>query len=108
MENESARRQAEHARRVDAWVVHAPLYHWLLSPPVALDLLAIVQFVWLLFAREPNQFIAGFGNSLGDLASRKSDGFSPVPPRQDKPFPWKPWSGTGGLPVQLTGYAQTH
>ena len=26
--------------------------------------LAIVQFIWLLAAREPNQFIARFGNSL--------------------------------------------
>jgi hypothetical protein len=29
-----------------------------------LNLLAIVQFLWLLVAREHNQFIAGFGNSL--------------------------------------------
>jgi hypothetical protein len=29
-----------------------------------LNLLAVVQFVWLLLAREPNQFIASFGNSL--------------------------------------------
>ena len=29
-----------------------------------LNLLAIVQFVWLLAAREANHFIARFGNSL--------------------------------------------
>ena len=29
-----------------------------------LNLLAVVQFIWLLVARESNQFIARFGNSL--------------------------------------------
>ena len=29
-----------------------------------LNLLALVQFLWLLFAREPNGFLARFGNSL--------------------------------------------
>jgi hypothetical protein len=29
-----------------------------------LNLLAIVQFLWLLVAREPNQFLARFGNTL--------------------------------------------
>jgi Domain of unknown function (DUF4389) len=54
-----------------------------------LNVLAIVQFLWLLFAREPNQFLAGFGNSLsiwlaevGRFLTCASD---------DKPFPWKPW-----------------
>jgi len=54
-----------------------------------LNVLAIVQFLWLLFAREPNQFLAGFGNPLsiwlaevGRFLTCASD---------DKPFPWKPW-----------------
>jgi hypothetical protein len=31
---------------------------WLLSP------LALMQFLWPLFARTPNEFLAGFGSSL--------------------------------------------
>ena len=44
-----------------------------------LNLLAIVQFIWLLAAREPNQFIARFGNSLSTWLG-KSDASSPAPP----------------------------
>jgi hypothetical protein len=29
-----------------------------------LNLLALVQFLWLLFARAPNEFLARFGSSL--------------------------------------------
>ena len=54
-----------------------------------LNLLTVVQFLWLLFAREPNQFIAAFGTSLalwfaevGRFLTCATD---------DKPFPWKTW-----------------
>jgi hypothetical protein len=40
------------------FIIGFALGQWLLN------LLTIVQFLWLLFAREPNQFIASFGNSL--------------------------------------------
>jgi hypothetical protein len=63
---------------------------------------------WLVWAREiqataqtvsPNQFIAGFGtplaNWLADVARFLTCG------TEDKPFPWRTWSGTtGGLPAQ--------
>jgi hypothetical protein len=61
-----------------------------------LNLLAIVQFVWLLIYREPNEFLARFGNSLsiwlaevGRFQSCASD---------EKPFPWSPWPSTGNGP----------
>jgi len=55
-----------------------------------LNVLAIVQFLWLLFAREPNLMLASFCNSLsiwlaevGRFLTCASD---------EKPFPWRPWS----------------
>jgi len=57
-----------------------------------LNVLAIVQFLWLLFAREPNLMLASFGNSLliwlaevGRFLTCASD---------EKPFPWRPWPDT--------------
>ena len=54
-----------------------------------LILLAFVQFLWLLFAKEPNQNLNRFGTSLSiwfaDTArflSCESD---------QKPFPWRSW-----------------
>lgn len=54
-----------------------------------LNLLAIVQFLWLQFAGEPNLALASFGNSLstwlaevGRFLTCASDA---------KPFPWRPW-----------------
>ena len=67
-----------------------------------LNLLALVQFLWLLAAREPNQFLARFGNTLsiwladiGRFLSCATD---------DKPFPWRPWPDASALapPVNPT------
>ena len=64
-----------------------------------LNLLAIVQFVWLLISREPNQFIAGFGNSVAIWLAEIARFLTCA--TDDKPFPWRPWSGTTiSLPVQ--------
>lgn len=58
-----------------------------------LNVIAIVQFLWLLFSSEPNQFLASFGRSLSvwfvDAArflSCASD---------EMPFPWKTWPNAG-------------
>jgi Domain of unknown function (DUF4389) len=58
-----------------------------------LNILAIVQFLWLLFAREPNQLLSGFGNTLaiwlagvGRFLACATD---------EKPFPWRPWPNAG-------------
>jgi hypothetical protein len=65
-----------------------------------LNLLAIVQFVWLLIAREPSQFIARFGSSLslwlaeiGRFLTSATD---------DRPFPWRQWPDATSLPRQIT------
>lgn len=57
---------------------------------MVLNMVAIVQFVWLLATRERNEYLAGFGASLanwfadvGRFQSCAGD---------DKPFPWRPWS----------------
>jgi hypothetical protein len=56
---------------------------------MVLNLMAIVQFIWLLVAREPNEYLARFGASLSNWfaeASRFQTCAS-----DDKPFPWRPW-----------------
>ena len=63
-----------------------------------LNLLALAQFLWLLFAREPNGFLARFGNSLAIWLAEVGRFLTCT--TEDKPFPWRPWPGTtGGLPA---------
>jgi uncharacterized protein DUF4389 len=54
-----------------------------------LNAIAIVQFLWLLFARETNGPLVRFGNSLsvwlGDVARFQTCA------TDVKPFPWRPW-----------------
>jgi hypothetical protein len=54
-----------------------------------LNLLAVVQFVWLLVAREPNQLLARFGNTLSIWLAEIGRFLSCA--TDDKPFPWRPW-----------------
>jgi len=54
-----------------------------------LNLLAVIQFLWLLFAREPNRFIAAFGNSLAHWLAEAARFLTCA--TEDRPFPWKPW-----------------
>jgi hypothetical protein len=63
-----------------------------------LNLLAIGQFFWLLFAREPNQFVTLFGNSLSTWLSQVGRFLTCA--SDDKPFPWRPWpdAGSGARP----------
>ena len=67
-----------------------------------LNVLAIVQFLWLLFAREPNQLLARFGNSLSIWLAEIGRFLSCA--TDDKPFPWRPWPDTSvtPAPVNLT------
>jgi hypothetical protein len=58
-----------------------------------LNLLALVQFFWLLFAREHNQPLARFGSSLSTWLCEVGRFLSCA--RDDKPFPWKPWPDAG-------------
>ncbi len=54
-----------------------------------LNAIAIVQFLWLLFTREPNNPLVRFGNSLsvwlGDVARFQTCA------TDEKPFPWRQW-----------------
>ena len=50
---------------------------------------AILQFGWMLFAKERNRFIAEFGENLGRWlrkTARYQSGAS-----DEKPFPWTRW-----------------
>jgi hypothetical protein len=58
-----------------------------------LNFLAIVQFVWLLSTREPNQFLVRFASSLSLWFSEVTRFLSCG--SEEKPFPWKPWPDTG-------------
>jgi hypothetical protein len=62
-----------------------------------LNLLAIVQFLWLLFANEPNQFLGRFGGSLSIWFSEVARFLSCA--SEEKPFPWKSWPDAGGIPA---------
>jgi len=62
-----------------------------------LNLLAIVQFVWLLLAREPNQFIARFGNSLSTWLAEIGRFLACA--TDVKPFPWQPWPNASVPPL---------
>jgi hypothetical protein len=51
--------------------------------------LVVLQFLWMVFAKEKNTAIVDFGHSLGlwmaqtvDFQTAKTD---------EKPFPWKSW-----------------
>ena len=52
-----------------------------------LNFLAIAQFLWLLFARQPNQLIALFGNALSVWLAEI--GRFLMAATEEKPFPWR-------------------
>jgi hypothetical protein len=54
-----------------------------------LNLLAIVQFLWLLFASTPNQFLLRFGRSLSVWLADTALFLACA--TDDMPFPWKAW-----------------
>lgn len=56
---------------------------------VLLNLLALGQFLWLLFAGEPNRFLLRFGRSLSVWLSDAARFLSCA--SENKPFPWDQW-----------------
>jgi hypothetical protein len=54
-----------------------------------LNAIAIVQFLWLLFAREPNNPLIRFGNSLSVWLADVARFQTCV--SEQKPFPFRPW-----------------
>ena len=61
-----------------------------------LNFLAIAQFLWLLFARQPNQLIALSGNSLS--AWLAEIGCFLTAATEEKPFPWRLWPYAAASP----------
>ena len=58
-----------------------------------LILLAVVQFLWLVFAGEPNLFLLRFGSSLSVWFSDATRFLSCA--TDEMPFPWKRWPDAG-------------
>jgi hypothetical protein len=58
-----------------------------------LNLLAVVQFFWLLFAAEPNRFLLRFGRSLSVWFADAALFLSCA--TEEMPFPWKSWPDGG-------------
>jgi len=54
-----------------------------------LFVIALVQFLWMLFAKEKNQALADFGVSLGLWLSQVA-AFQTAA-TDEKPFPWGKW-----------------
>lgn len=50
---------------------------------------AVLQFLWLLFAKERNGPIADFGKSLANWMARVARFQTAA--TEDKPFPWRRW-----------------
>jgi hypothetical protein len=58
-----------------------------------LSLLAVAQFLWLLFANEPNQPLLRFGRSLATWFADTARFLACV--SDEKPFPWRDWPDAG-------------
>lgn len=54
-----------------------------------LNLMALLQFGWLLFTGSPNRQIAQFGASLAKWFAEAARFLSAA--SEAKPFPWAPW-----------------
>lgn len=52
----------------------------------------VTQFLWLLFAKEPNTFLVGFGNSLALWLAETARFLCCA--TNEKPFPWTAWPKT--------------
>ena len=54
-----------------------------------LFVVALIQFLWMVFAKEKNQGLADFGQSLGRWLHWVADFQTGA--TEDKPFPWGKW-----------------
>ena len=54
-----------------------------------LHLSAVAQFLWLLFAKEPNKLLVDFGKSLALWLAHTATFLSCA--TDEKPFPWTTW-----------------
>jgi hypothetical protein len=60
---------------------------------VLLNVLAVVQFLWLLLTTAPNRFVLRFGASLSVWLADVARFLSCA--SDEKPFPWKEWPNAG-------------
>ena len=58
-----------------------------------LNVLAVVQFLWLLFTKEPNQVLQRFGRSLSAWLAAAA--LFLCCDTDQKPFPWTEWPNGG-------------
>ena len=58
-----------------------------------LGVLAVVQFLWLLFAGEPNRILQRFGRSLSAWFGETARFMSCA--SDERPFPWRAWPDGG-------------
>jgi hypothetical protein len=58
-----------------------------------LNAVAVVQFLWLLFANEPNRFLLRFGRSLSTWLADVARFLTCA--SDDKPFPFRSWPDVG-------------
>jgi Domain of unknown function (DUF4389) len=65
-----------------------------------LNFVAIAQFFWLLFVRQPNPFIAHFGNSLSAWLAEIGRFLTAA--TDERPFPWRPWPYAASSPSSDT------
>ena len=54
-----------------------------------LVVVALVQFLWMLFAKEKNSLLSDFGIDLGEWMSKNARFLTGA--SEEKPFPWGEW-----------------
>jgi hypothetical protein len=84
------------AGRQTAWKRGLFVLFFMLAFSIAhplLNLLAVVQFLWLLFAGAPNEFLLRFGRSMSVWLADAARFLACA--TEEMPFPWKAWPDAG-------------
>jgi Domain of unknown function (DUF4389) len=91
-----AERQGEKVRSPEVWKRGLFMLLFAIAFGIAhvvLNAIAIVQFLWLLLAGEPNRFLARFGRSFSTWLAETARFMTCA--SHDKPFPWRQWPDDG-------------
>jgi Domain of unknown function (DUF4389) len=89
---DAERDQAAHPDVTNIWMRGLTMLLIMLCVGLAQSVLyavAVIQFLWMLIARERNVLLADFGGSLGLWLAESAWFLSGD--TDDKPFPWKAW-----------------
>jgi len=89
-------RQVQSFRSPDVW--KRGLFMLLLAVAfgigqMLLNLITLVQFLWLLFTGEPNYALVRFGGSLSIWLGETARFMTCA--SEEKPFPWRDWPDAG-------------